>query len=210
MRHSREICAFCTLHIQQTKISRDLIVVMHPFSWWLTAALIITSLLHKCFARSPQCDPRSNPPTKPSFQDCEAFLWNLSKLSHQDRGAYKWYGRQLDPCKECVKLPTIIHWKNFRCAAIVDVDDADEEEIVVFGLTDLWRALSDVVGFCWLREQHNGRGYPSGSAVWAALIRGLTIQPGLRVKDMENRAEQRNSTMSVLDLDELYHESAVV
>lgn len=177
---------------------------MRPLSSLLFVTLHLTYLLAPCAARSPQCDPRTKPPTKPSFQDCQTFLWNLAERSHKDPHAYKWYGSRIEPCAECVKLPTIIHWKNFRSAALIDVDDEDEQDIGIFGYHDLWKALSDIVGDCWLKERHNGRGYPSASNVWAALIRGVSSQPGATVKRFEGTNDWGNRTLNVLDLEELY------
>ncbi|KAL9581651.1 MAG: hypothetical protein Q9212_003773 [Teloschistes hypoglaucus] len=101
-----------------------------------------------------------------------------------------------------------MHWKNLRCAAIIDVDDSDDQDIAVFGLDDLWEALSDMVGKCWLKENHNGRGYPSGAAVWAALIPGVTPNLGVSLKAINATRIQQNETLNVLNLDELYPETS--
>lgn len=177
---------------------------MHILSGSFFINLLFTNLLNPCVARSPSCDVRTKPPIKPSFQDCQTFLWNLAQRSHKDPQAYRWYGRHLDACPECAKLPTIMHWKNLRCAALIDVDDADEREIAVFGLDDLWKALSNMVGKCWLKENHNGRGYPSGAAVWAALTVGVNPNLEVSLKAIDGKRSQENKTLNVLNLDELY------
>ena len=146
-----------------------------------------------------ECDPRTKRPTNPSFNDCEEFLEHLSIKSHNGpSGAYKWYGRNIGMCDECVKLPTVIHFGNLKCAALIEVDDGNEKEIDIFDLRDLWLALSNVIGFCWLRERHNGRGYPSSHKTWEAFVRGVGVRSG---NFMEIPLHLDNGTMTMIDLD---------
>ena len=147
------------------------------------------------------CDARTKPPVEPSFQDCHDFLWDLSIKSHEEpQGAFRWYGRNLGPCVDCVKLPTIIHNRKQKCAALIDVDDKDSLEFSVFDLKELWRALSDMVGVCWLREKHNGRGYPGSQTAWAALVRGIGTRSGVLT---QGSMAHGNKTFGIIDLSEM-------
>ena len=75
--------------------------------------------------------------------------------------------------------------------------------MAVFGLLDLWRALSNVVEVCWLRENHNGRGFPSGPSVWAAFTRGFGTGRGNLNERPTRVARFGNETFNVLDLEDL-------
>ncbi|KAL8829160.1 MAG: hypothetical protein Q9191_002173, partial [Dirinaria sp. TL-2023a] len=182
----------------------------------LTLFLLLSTVLTLSTSYPPRikCDTRSKPPKDPSFQDCSEFLWELSIKAHAEpQGSYKWYGREIDACTECVKLPTIIHIGTLKCATVIDVDDARETDLSIFGLTDLNAALSDVIGTCWLRQMHNGVGYPGAQAAWAGLIKGFTglrlggsVNDTLELEDgadalLRNEMERwRNRTVSVIDL----------
>ena len=75
-------------------------------------------------------------------------------------------------------LPTIIRFKNHKCACLVDVDDKDRRAFSVFDLKELWQALSDVVKLCWLGERHNGRGYPGSQTAWAGFVESVGTESG--------------------------------
>ena len=147
---------------------------------------------------SVQCDSRTKPPIRPSFQDCQGFLWDLSIKSHAEpRGAFKWYGRNIGPCDDCVELPTLVYFKDRRCAAVIDVDNKDRREFSVFDLNELWQALSGVVEVYWLRERQNGIGYPGSQTAWAGLAEGIDTKLGLLTKAS---LVQENRTLNILDL----------
>ena len=147
-----------------------------------------------------QCDPRTAPPIRPSFQDCHEFLWDLSIKSHTEpQGAFKWYGRNIGPCDDCVELPTLVYFKDRRCAAVIDVDDKDRQDFSVFDLKDLWQALSGMVEDCWLRKRRNGRSYPGSQTAWAGLVEGFGTEPGLLTKAS---LVQGNRSLTMLDLSE--------
>ena len=147
-----------------------------------------------------QCDPRTEPPIRPSFQDCQTFLWDLSIKSHTEpQGTFKWYGRNLGPCDDCVELPTLVYFKDGRCAAVIDVDDKDRQDFSVFDLKDLWQALSGMVEACWLRKRQNGRSYPGSQTAWAGLVEGVGTKPGLLSKAS---LVQGNRSLNMLDLSE--------
>lgn len=147
-----------------------------------------------------ECDLRTKRPTIPSFNDCEDFLELLSIKSHKEpSGAYSWYGRTIGMCEECIRLPTIVHYGNLKCAALIDVDDKNEKEIDLFGLRDLWLALNGVIGFCWLQERHNGRRYPGSNVAWKAFVRGVEVQQSRR--SMGKSPTRGNSTVYLIDLD---------
>lgn len=179
------------------------------------SVLLLSTLFNFCVSYAPRikCDTHTKPPKVPSVKDCEKFLWELSiKAQAEPKGAYKYYARDIDPCKECVKLPTIIHFGALRCATVIDVDDGQEAELSIFGLTDLYAALSQVVGTCWLRQMHNGVGYPAAMAAWAGLIKRSNLRLGssgnetMDLEDgtdalMRNEVERwGNRTVSVIDL----------
>ena len=79
------------------------------------------------------------------------------------------------------------------------MDDAHDSELSIFGLNDLWQALNDVVGLCWLRERHNGKGYPGRQAAWAGFVKGSGL--GMEVLG-SLRWAIGNRTTRVLDLRE--------
>ncbi|KAL8827692.1 MAG: hypothetical protein Q9170_006909 [Blastenia crenularia] len=136
--------------------------------------ILFFGLVTICSSTPPQCDARTKPPTNPSFYNCQEFLEILSiEASREPRGAYKYYGRHLEPCQLCVKLPVIIHYGTINCAAIIDVDDEHEKDLSIFGIIDLRQALADVVGVCWLGKRCNGRGFPAGMPAWAGFTRGV-------------------------------------
>jgi len=181
----------------------------------ISTLLFLSTFFVLCASRTPKCDARTRPPTDPSFKDCQDFLWSLAIKAHREpTAAYRWYGRRLDPCDECVKLPTIIHHGRQKCAALIDVDDKHEDEVSIFGLRELWQALSDVVAVCWLGERHNGLGYPGGQA-WAGFFKGTSLGSevlGIEMVSLGNGTERRGGRrMSVLDLSEGWpHERAGV
>ena len=156
------------------------------------------SLFIPCQHCRIQCDARTQRPLKPSFQDCQDFLWALSVKSHQEPiGAFKWYGRNLGPCDDCVQLPTLVSFEGQRCAAVIDVDDKDRRDFSVFDLRELWQALSDVVKVCWLSEKHNGRGYPGSQTAWA----GFVDVGGAKSETLTKASSVRgNRTLNILDL----------
>ena len=145
-----------------------------------------------------RCDKRTKPPTMPSFQDCQGFLWDLSVKSHQEpRGAFKWYGHQLGPCENCVELPTLVRFQGRQCAGFIDSDDMDHRDFSVFDLTELWQALSGVVGVCWLEEKHNGIGYPGSQTAWACLVENIWTNSEILAK---GSLVHGNRTLNILDL----------
>ncbi|KAL8798472.1 MAG: hypothetical protein Q9182_006626 [Xanthomendoza sp. 2 TL-2023] len=131
-----------------------------------------------------QCDPSTPRPTTPSLHTCDLFLALLSQKAHQEPpGAFKYYGRHMGSCPLCVNLPVIMHFGgNRECAALIAVDEEDAGEFSVFGLMDLWRALRDVVGVCWVGEGRNGRGYPGGMTAWAGFVNGGNGTRGVEKK----------------------------
>lgn len=164
---------------------------------------LISTLFTLGVSRPPECDARTKPPKDPPVIACNDFLEYLSIKAHrQPRGEYRWYGRKLEPCDQCVKLPTIIHHGDLRCATLIDVDDENEDVPSIFGLSDLRQALSDVLGFCWLVKKRNGRGYPGGQAAWAAFTAGvrpprleITWKDLVASRSMEQERERRNVTI---------------
>ena len=146
-----------------------------------------------------RCDTRTKPPTRPSFQDCQGFLWDLSVKSHQEpAGAFKWYGYELGPCDDCVELPTLVIFRNRRCAGLIDSDDKNHQDFSVFDLKELWQALSGVVGVCWLGEKHNGIGYPGSQIAWAGLVENIWMNSEILTKES---LVHGNRTLNILDLD---------
>ena len=145
-----------------------------------------------------ECDPRTKRPTIPSLNDCEDFLSLLNIRAHEAAGAYSWYGRNIGTCDDCVKLPAIIHFGKSKCAVLIDVDEKAAEWVDYFNLKMLYRALSDVILSCWLKEKQNGRGYPGLLTVWAVFIRGVELQSG---RFTEGSLKPGNRTISVIDLD---------
>lgn len=101
-------------------------------------------------------------------------------------------------------LPAIVHIGRHACAAVIDVDDKDEKDFSVFDMKDLWQALSDVVGICWLGEKHNGRGYPGSQTAWTGFVRG--VGSGTAVSLMETMM-LGNRTVTILDLSKGRNES---
>lgn len=123
------------------------------------------------------CDRRTLPPKTPSFQACSLFLERLANLARKEpKGAYKWYGRHIDECSECTKLPAYVFFSGMSCATVIDVFDKDENSLSLFGMDDLERSLSAMVGKCWLGDgvyanRHNGIGYPGSQNAWAGLVK---------------------------------------
>ncbi|KAL8799522.1 MAG: hypothetical protein Q9182_005831 [Xanthomendoza sp. 2 TL-2023] len=104
-------------------------------------------------------------------RDCQRFLARLATDARLEPvGAYKWYGRHLDPCRECVQLPTTVAY-GFVCEARIDVDEEDDQELSIFGLKDLVRALQGVQTECLTRRKRAGRGFPDSQRAWARFIR---------------------------------------
>ncbi len=189
---------------------------MQGLSSKVSTLLLLSTFLVLCASLAPRCDARTKPPSNPSFQECQDFLWSLSDKAHKEpTAAYKWYGRRLEPCDECVKLPTIVHFGRQKCAALIDIDDEHEDEISIFDLRDLWQALSDVVSVCWLGQRHNGLGFPGGHLAWAGFIKGITLGAevmGIEMLRLGNGTERRGGRrVSVLDLSKGWpHETGVV
>lgn len=149
--------------------------------------------------RNPECDGR-NRPTNPSIRECRVFLYSLlRKAEVEPSGAYRWYGRRLDACPECVKLPSIIYSGHHRCAALIDVEDEYEDEVSIFGLIDLWRALGLVMKMCWIDQKQNGRAWPAGQIAFARFTRGTQ---GIAVSKKKEDVIG-NRTVSMIDLDDL-------
>ncbi|KAI4175129.1 MAG: hypothetical protein LQ343_001890 [Gyalolechia ehrenbergii] len=174
-----------------------------PYS--TTLLLFLSALFTLCASRLPECDARTKPPKNPSFSECGAFLEYLSIKAHsQPPGEYRWYGRKIEACTECVKLPSIIHHGRVKCAAIVDVDDEHEDDLSIFGLSDLRQALADVMGICWLAMKHNGRGYPGSQAAWAAFTQGVNPRLRLAWKGITTLGymsqDKEDKNVSVIDL----------
>ena len=101
----------------------------------------------------------------------------------------------MDACNECVKLPVVVRSGKGQCAAVIDVDDENEQELSIFGLMDLWHALSDMVSVCWLKAGLDGRGYPDRQYAWAQFFEDLRPSLG----EVPARG---NGTGFVLDLSE--------
>lgn len=166
--------------------------------------MLLISFLFLCLAsialsREPECDGTERPRT-PTLRDSQEFLLSLYKRAIAETpGAYRWYGRRLEPCPECVSLPAIIYSGRRRCAALIDVDDEHEDDVSIFGLIDLWEALGEVVSVCWLSKRQDGRGYPSGQSAFARLIK--SPQEVAISKRIENAIGNR--TVNMIDLDEL-------
>ncbi|KAL8705553.1 MAG: hypothetical protein Q9201_001331 [Fulgogasparrea decipioides] len=188
----------------------------------LPILLLLSTLLSCCLSRPPECDARTRPPRRPSLISCDNLLWTLrNKADQEPPGAYKWYGRHLDPCDQCVELPAVIHFGRQQCAIVIDVDDEHEDDPSIFGLRDLWEALHDVIRVCWVQEFHNGRGYPGGQAAWAGFVRGMGQGSGVLWNDTavlgaeaeglwKNETERwGDRTMNVLDLSEGWPDNAV-
>ena len=166
-----------------------------------------SSLFLPCQKCRIQCDGRTERPNDLFFQDCQKFLWDLSLKSHEEiQGSFKWYGRNLGPCEDCVNLPTIVHFGKQRCAGLIDVDDKFKWDFSVFDLKELWQALSDVIRVCWLGEKHNGRGYPGSQTAWAGFVKGV----GTNSKAISKGSLVRgNRTVTILDLSGEFTNSAV-
>jgi len=180
---------------------------MQGLSSEIPTILLLSTILLLCASRTPKCDARTRPPTDPSFQDCQDLLWSLSIKAHREpTAAYRWYGRRLDPCDECVKLPTIVHFGRQKCAALIDVDDKHDDEVSIFGLRELWQASSDVVAVCWLGQRHNGLGYPGGHMAWAGFVKGTSLASevlGIEMVRLGDGTKRRGGRrVTILDLGE--------
>ena len=168
---------------------------------------LLSALFSICESRQPLCDPRTKPPTEPSFQDCQNFLEVLSIRAQQEPpGTFKYYGRNIGSCDECVELPTIIFFKGRRCAALIDVFDKQKRDISIFDLRDLRKALGQLVSQCWLGKRQNGVGFPGDMTAWAGFIRAPGSRSTISRRDraiMQNRTEDwEKRNISVLDLSE--------
>lgn len=145
-----------------------------------------------------ECDAETRPPATPSYKTCERFLHRLDQLVRKEpKGSYKWYGRHLDDCSECTKLPAFLHFDTLSCAAIVDVSDEDDDALSIFGMVDLYEALRLMVRQCWFghgvaADKRDGAGYPSGAA-FARLVKAPTTE--LLGLGAEMKWRGRNLTM---------------
>lgn len=145
-----------------------------------------------------QCDPRTKRPTEPTTQQCRYFLLELwNKASNEPPGAYRWYGRDLDPCDECVRLPSIIHYGHAKCAAVVDVDEEHEKDLSILGLSDLYEALHGVLSVCWMEERKAGRAFPDRQSAWTTFVEGPKQGKGFSSNETVVLGDR---VMSILDL----------
>ncbi|KAL8860179.1 MAG: hypothetical protein Q9178_003443 [Gyalolechia marmorata] len=113
--------------------------------------------------------------------------------------AYKFYGRNIGTCSECTDLPFKLLFGQSRCAVLIDVNDADEKALSIFGLRELHNALQGVLEECWLNrdpaKRLNGRGYPGSMPAWAAFVKGDSHRLGDPEAMMLG-----NRTLNVIDL----------
>ncbi|KAL8947959.1 MAG: hypothetical protein Q9222_005806 [Ikaeria aurantiellina] len=180
-----------------------------PLKMWIffLISVLLTICTSKPISTPPlrnapriQCDSRTKRPIRPSLNNCETFLENLSILSHKEKpGTFKYYGRNIGPCAQCVQLPTIIHIGKSKCAAVIDVDDKDAKDFSVFDTHDLWQALHAVIGVCWLGKKQDGRGFPNSQTAWAGFNEGIRSETGGILRKLPGYG---NETMSLVDLDE--------
>ncbi|KAL8811656.1 MAG: hypothetical protein Q9200_001626 [Gallowayella weberi] len=118
-----------------------------------------------------ECSLEIRPPGYLRSRDCERFLYRLAAEARQEpTSAYKWYGRHIDPCPECVQLPAKVTF-GFICEVKIDVDEADDKELSIFGLRDLVRALQGVEEECWKKRRRTGRGFPDSQKAWATFVK---------------------------------------
>ena len=155
-----------------------------------------------------ECALGSKPPTNPSYAACQTFLMALAAKAHEEpKGAYRWYGRDLDTCPECVRLPSAVQYGRIKCALLLDVDDEHEKDVAIFGLGDLWSAASEIMGRCWIRKKMDGRAFPEGQSVWARFmpgretIRGEVGEGVLVSRAEDGEREGGNGMVRVVDLD---------
>ncbi|KAL8734046.1 MAG: hypothetical protein Q9166_001807 [cf. Caloplaca sp. 2 TL-2023] len=124
-----------------------------------------------------ECNERYGLPRNPTPQACQQFLYRLSLEARKEPpGAYQWFGRHLEACDECVRLPAMISYGSYLCAAYIDVDDENEQDLSIFGLKDLFRALQGVKTQCWTQQIRNGRGFPDRQSTWAIFTKGADPQ----------------------------------
>ncbi|KAL8730980.1 MAG: hypothetical protein Q9181_004475 [Wetmoreana brouardii] len=167
----------------------------------LTTFLLLSTFIIRCASRSPQCDSHTRAPRNPSVGDCQSFLRSLSIKAQEPGTIYKWFGRNIEPCDQCVQLPTIIQYGRFKCAALIDVDDEHETDVAIFDLGDVHQALLDLINVCWLAKGFNGRGYPGGQVVWAAFVEGIHPKLGIVGNGMKEMETWTNRTVSILNLE---------
>ena len=155
-----------------------------------------------------ECDPSTKPPRDPTYYECLAFTIRLHQIAKREPPhAYKWYGRNIGTCTECTDLPFKLLLGQSRCAVLIDIDDADEKEVSIFGLRELHGALQGVLEECWLNRiparRCNGRGYPGNMPAWAAFVKGDIHRPG----DQEAMT-LGNRTLKVIDLSQGWPKNA--
>lgn len=206
-----------TPDIPAFKLSRDSLVyhvrIMRTSPYPLLAIFFFTALfIHFSVttAISPsralgwpaliECDLGTKPPRDPTYHECLAFTIRLHLMAMREPPeAYKFYGRNIGTCSECVDLPFKLLFGQSRCAVLIDINDADEKELSIFGLRELHGALQGVLEQCWLNrnpaKRFNGRGYPGNMPAWAAFVKGDTHRPG----DQEAMT-LGNRTLKVIDL----------
>lgn len=89
---------------------------------------------------------------------------------------------------------------------LIDVDDEHEDEVSIFGLREVWRALSDVMTTCWVEKRRDGRGYPAGHTAWVRFIQGWTMGSEVLAVEMlrlgNGTMSHGGRRVSVLDLSE--------
>lgn len=155
-----------------------------------------------------ECDPRTKPPTDPTYHECLAFTSRLYLMvKTEPPEAYKYYGRNIGTCSECTDLPFKLLFGQSKCAVLIDIDDADEKELSIFGLRELHGALQGVLEECWLNrnpaKRFNGRGYPGNMPAWAAFVKGDTH----RLRHQE-ATMLGNRTLKVVDLSQGWPKNA--
>ncbi|KAI4103386.1 MAG: hypothetical protein L6R37_003825 [Teloschistes peruensis] len=158
--------------------------------------ILLLTCLPPAFSRVPTCLPNRPRPLAPKVNDCQSFISSLSRDARAEpHGAYKWYGRDVDPGPGFVHLPAIIHSSHQKCATLIDVDEEAAKEASVFGLDELAVSLAGLMQQCWIIEKLDGRAWPGGGqAAWAAFVLGYEW---VGVERWGNR------TVDFVDFDEL-------
>ncbi|KAI4247286.1 MAG: hypothetical protein L6R40_001629 [Gallowayella cf. fulva] len=176
------------------------LLLLLSFPILLLSATIRPPILPVLIPPRIECSAHDPPPTHPTPQACQQFLVRLAIEAHKEPlGAYRWYGRQLDSCPECVKLPAVLNYGQNLCAAYLDVDEEDDKTVSIFGLRDVLRALEGVKKRCWSAEKRDGRGFPDAQRVWAMFTIGVHPEIGGRGN---GTVEVGGRRVSFVDLEE--------
>ena len=145
-----------------------------------------------------KCDKNTKRPSVPTRDDCDHFLEQLyEEAMHEGGQGFHYYGRDVEPCALCVKIPVIVQYPDTYCAALISIDRENDKELSIFSMFEMWQVLKDLMDYCWLLQNQDGKGYPAYQFAWVALVE--PTDPDYSISGNQT-ATLGNSTVSVLTL----------